>query len=100
MGDNFILLFLAFLWGTFLGLFYFGGLWLTLKTMLGKRRPGRRLVISAVARLALVLSGFWIILRRDPAIFFFTLAGFFLARIVLTRMLGHESKGPFHATNP
>lgn len=100
MGDNFILLFLAFLWGTVLGLFYFGGLWLTLKTVLGKRRPGRWLAISVVARLAVVLSGFWIILRQGPTAFFLTLAGFFLVRIVLTRRLGPERKGFYHATHP
>ncbi|BBO85812.1 ATP synthase subunit I [Desulfosarcina ovata] len=91
---------LAFLWGAFLGLLYFGGLWLTVKTALDKRRPGRWLAISAIVRLATVLSGFWIVLRMDPAAFFFTLAGFFLVRIALTRILGPESKGPHHATHP
>ena len=100
MDFNFISLVLAFLWGTFLGLFYFGGLWMTVKTVLGKRRPGRWLTISAVVRLTAVLYGFWIILRMDPATFFFTLAGFFLVRIVFTRTLGRESKGPYHATHP
>ncbi len=100
MGNHFILPVLAFLWGTLLGLFYFGGLWLTLKTMPGKRRPGRWLAISAVVRLATVLSGFWIILRMNPVTFFLTLAGFFLVRIVLTRRLGPRRKGPYHATHP
>ena len=37
---------LAFLWGVVLGLFYFGGLWMTLKTMPGKKWPKRRLAVS------------------------------------------------------
>ncbi len=100
MDVNVILIMLTFFWGILLGLFYFGGLWLTVKTVPGKRRPGRRLAISAVARLTTVLSGFWIILQKDPATFFFALAGFFLVRIVLTRTLGRESKGCLHATHP
>ncbi|BBO76329.1 hypothetical protein DSCW_37460 [Desulfosarcina widdelii] len=99
MDVNLTLFGLAFLWGAFLGLIYFGGLWLTLKTAPDKRRPVRWLAISFVARLTMAMSGFWIILRMNPAVFFCTLAGFFLVRIVLTRMLGRKIKGVGHAAH-
>jgi F1F0 ATPase subunit 2 len=91
------LLALAFLWGAFLGLFHFGGLWLTVKTAPGKRRPVRWLAGSFVIRLAAVLAGFGWSLRLNPTAFFCTLSGFFLLRIVLTRILGHEKWRPRHA---
>jgi len=99
MDVNLPFLGLAFLWGAFLGLIYFGGLWLTVKTAPDKRRPVRWLAISFVARMTVALAGFWIILRMNPAALFLALAGFFLVRIVLTRMLGRKSKGIGHAAH-
>lgn len=90
---------LAFLWGAFLGLVYFGGLWLTLKRALGKRRFRRWLAASFVSRLTAVLAGFWLVLRMDPVAFFFTLAGFFLVRIVLIRFFGRENGVSRHAAH-
>ena len=90
----------AFLcWGAFLGVFYFGGLWITLKTSLGKRRVSYRLAVSFIVRLTAVLAGFWWVMRMDLHLFFCTFAGFFMARIVLTRVLGRENEGPYHATH-
>ncbi|WP_319523259.1 ATP synthase subunit I [uncultured Desulfosarcina sp.] len=90
---------LAFLWGTFLGLIYFGGLWLTVKTAPGKQRPVRWLAASFLARIAVALAGFWVALRMNPAALFLALAGFFLVRIVLTRVLGRKRKGIGHAAH-
>ncbi|MCB2148079.1 MAG: ATP synthase subunit I [Deltaproteobacteria bacterium] len=88
------------LWGAFLGLFYFGGLWMTLKTTLGKPRPEYRLAASLIVRLAVALAGFWLVMRMELSLFFFTLAGFFLVRIVLTRVLGRGNGGRYHAAYP
>jgi len=99
MDVNVILRGLAFLWGAFLGLVYFGGLWLTLKRVLGKRRFRRWLAASFVIRQAAVLVGFWLVLRMDSVSFFCTLAGFLLVRLVLTRILGQENGDPRHATH-
>ena len=87
----------SFFGGTVLGFCYFGGLWITLKTTIGKRRAPYRLAVSFVVRLALVLAGFYWVMRLDLRLFFCTLAGFFLARIVLTRVLGREKGGACHA---
>jgi F1F0 ATPase subunit 2 len=96
---NVTFLILAFLWGAFLGLFYFGGLWLTLKTVFSKHRPQHWLAASFFARVAVALAGFWVLLRMDPVSFFCTLAGFFLVRIVLTRAIGHKNRGSRHAAH-
>jgi F1F0 ATPase subunit 2 len=68
---------LAFVWGGVLGLFYFGGLWFTLKRMHGKDKPKRWLAFSYMVRLAGALAGFWLVVQKDPAAFIFTLAAFF-----------------------
>jgi len=90
---------LAFLWGAFLGLLYFGGLWLTLKTVLGRMRPLQWLAASAVVRLTVALAGFWMALRSGPAPLLCTLVGFFLVRVVLTRRLDRHSGGHHHAAH-
>ena len=81
---------LAFLWGVILGLFYFGGLWVTLKMMSRKERPKRWLAFSYMVRLAGALAGFWVVVQKDPMAFIFTFMAFFVVRIILTRILGHK----------
>ena len=97
MSVDVILWGLAFLWGVFLGVFYFGGLWLTLKAMPRKSRPKRWLAVSYAVRLAGALAGFWLVVRDDPGAFLFTFLAFFLVRIILTRTLGHKSGEKHHA---
>lgn len=97
MSVDVILWGLAFLWGVALGLFYFGGLWLTLKAMPRKRQPKRWLAVSYAIRLAGALAGFWLVVRKDPGAFLFTFLAFFLVRIILTRTLGHKNGGKPHA---
>ncbi|WP_319404862.1 ATP synthase subunit I [uncultured Desulfosarcina sp.] len=90
---------MAFLWGGLLGFCYFGGLWLTLKKILEKRWPQRWLGVSLLVRLTVALTGFWAAVRTDAGAFFFTVGGFFLVRIVLTRMIESKSGGRHHAAH-
>lgn len=85
------------LWGVILGIFYYGGLWLTVQRVPGANKPGRLLFYSFVFRLTAVLAAFWFILRQDPAVLAATLLFFFLTRVVLTRLLGRPRKGGVHA---
>ena len=87
MRVDFTLWALAFLWGILLGSFYFGGLWLTVKALPLKKRPKRWLAVSYILRLAGALAGFWVVIYKGASAFFFTLAAFFLVRVVLTRIL-------------
>lgn len=90
---------IALLWGAGLGLLYFGGLWLTLKMVLARRRSKQWLAASFALRLAVILCGFWVVLRTDLTTFCFTVAGFFVVRSVLLRVLGRESGGRYHAAH-
>ncbi len=74
-------------WGSALGGFYFYGLWWSLGRISRVRRPRRWLAVGFAVRLGIALLGFWLVIRRDPTSFFFTLGAFFLARLVLTRLI-------------
>ena len=100
MSVNVTLWGLAFLWGAVLGLFYFGGLWLTLKMMHRKERPKRWLAFSYILRVAGALAGFWVVVQKDPGAFLFTFLAFFAVRIILTRVLGREGGETQHAAQP
>ncbi len=87
--DNGVLLLMALPWGLFLGVFYFGGLWLTLRR-LPKMTSGQGvwLFSSFLIRMVLLLAGMWIVVHVSPMAFFITLLSFFMVRSVLTRNLG------------
>lgn len=84
---------LGLVWGVAIGLFYFWGLWRTVVLVQGKPRPKLWLVLSFTIRTVVALAGFWVVIRKDLIAFFFALGGFFLMRVVLTRMLGRVEKG-------
>ena len=83
------LMFLAFFWGLLLAVFYFGGLWLTVRHL--PRRASRHgiwLFSSFFLRVLPVLAGMGIVLKLNPMAFFITLGSFFIVRPVLVRTLG------------
>ncbi len=76
---------LALLWGALVGLFYFGGLYWTLRRLSGKAAPRSFLGISYLVRTGVALLAFWLMLQRDVVGFLMTGVGFFLARFLVTR---------------
>ena len=97
MEVNSVLFGLSVIWGVLLGLSYFGGLWITLKYITRVSRPKSWLGISYVIRISIILVGFWGMVKIDPQAFTITFLTFFITRVVLTRTLGGESRGKFHA---
>ena len=91
---------LSFVWGALLGLFYFGGLWITLKYISRSKKPKSWLVMSFVIRISVILAGFWAVMRMDPVAFMLTFLAFLITRVILTRSLGRESQGEIHAHQP
>jgi F1F0 ATPase subunit 2 len=85
------------IWGVLLGLFYFGGLWMTLKYISRSKNPKSFMFLSFVVRVALVLVGFWVIVRLDRVAFILAFPAFLITRVILTRSLGRESRGEIHA---
>jgi len=78
----------AFAAGAALGAAYFLGLWYTVRRQASARWPAVWLLGSAVGRLALLLAGFYLVMAGSWERLLACLAGFVVARLVLTRRLG------------
>lgn len=87
MTNDFLCWGLATMAGGLCGGFYFYGLWWTLVGLWKRSSPKRWLAISYAVRMSVALLFFGLLIRKDVRFFFFALAGFFLMRMVLTRVL-------------
>ncbi len=73
--------------GVFLGLLFFGGLWLTIKYAVKARNAGPWFVLSMLLRTALVLAGFYLIAQGEFAAFLACLLGFILSRMMVIKKI-------------
>ena len=80
--------------GAVLGLFFFGGLWWTVKKGLASQRPALWFLGSLLLRSAVVICGFYFIGDGDWKRIAACLAGFVVARIIAFRLPGGESHAP------
>jgi F1F0 ATPase subunit 2 len=83
----FIALVLAWAAGMGLGLFYFGGLWLTLRQLPTCRWPAPLLLGSYVGRTGVVLVGFYLVMGGRGERVLACLVGFIMARFLLVSRL-------------
>jgi F1F0 ATPase subunit 2 len=83
--NQLIPLFLAFVAGIVVGLFYFGGLWLTVQRLPQTRRPAVLSLVSLFIRLGLTLAVFYLVMAGRWERLLACLAGFLLMRLVLVR---------------
>jgi F1F0 ATPase subunit 2 len=84
--DGLILL-AAFLAGMFLGFFYFGTLWLTVRRIMDSRFPAFLSLGSFFGRLTVTLCGFYLVMGGHWERLLASLIGFFLIRRLLIRRL-------------
>jgi len=90
--------------GTLLGVFFFGGLWWTVRRGLAAKRPALWFLGSLLLRTAIVLAGIYLVSGGRWDGLLACLAGFVVARFIVTRLAGppiqhHNSpvKEPAHA---
>ncbi len=86
---------IALFLGAVLSGIYFGALWLTLRRLTHSRRPAVLLTLSLLVRLALLLTGFYLILvggHWDRLLA--ALLGFITARTLLMRKLRPAANAP------
>ena len=88
--SNLLPLILALAAGIGLGVFYFGGLWLTVRRLPTAQRPALLSLLSFFARLGVVLSGFYLAMDGHWQRLLACLLGFLGARVILVRLLGPE----------
>lgn len=91
---NVFVLLAAFAAGLTLGAFYFIALWHTVRRLPAIQSPARLMLVSFVLRMAVVLSGFYMIMgaghwERLTA----ALLGFIVMRKILTYLLGPQKVG-------
>jgi F1F0 ATPase subunit 2 len=77
---------LAAVAGLALGLFYFGGLWLTVRRITCSTRPALLMLASFVVRLLVTLCGFYLVMDGRWERLLACLSGFLVTRFVLTRI--------------
>jgi len=67
--------------GTLLGLFFFGGLWWTVRRVVVSSNPALFLFVSLLLRVVLVVAGFYGVSHGEWRKLAASLAGFLLARL-------------------
>jgi len=94
----FLYLIAAFTAGTALGAVYFTALWHTVRQLASAKSPARLLLVSYVLRLAVVLTGFYLLMGDGhwERLVAATL-GFVIVRKILTYRLGPQgAAGAIH----
>ncbi len=74
--------------GLILGIIYFRGLWQTVVRLPDFKRPVWSVTWSFVARVGIVMTGFFFIMQGHLERLAVAMAGFLLARQILVRRLG------------
>ena len=82
----------ALFWGLFLGVFYFGGLWLTVRKLPVSRNPKTLWIASFMLRLIVLLSGLWLVLRQDMIAFGIAFISVMVARVVISKTVGRQKE--------
>lgn len=75
---------ITFIAGIILGLFYFGGLWITVRQLPTTIYPVRLFIVSFLGRIVVTMFGFYLIMDGQWQRILIGLGGFTLARIILT----------------
>jgi F1F0 ATPase subunit 2 len=79
-----------FIAGGLIGIFYFGGLWLTVKRIPTSDNPQLLLVCSFFLRMAAALAAFYVLLPWGWQALIAALLGLVISRQVLTRIKGRK----------
>lgn len=88
--NEFLVLTIPLIFGIVLGVFYFGGLWLTLRHFPGSPQPALIAIGSFLGRSIVCVFGFYLIAINGWEGLVLGLAGFILAKLALTHRLGHR----------
>lgn len=90
---SWLAIFFALSGGILLGTFYFGGLWLTVRSIPGARSPALLTMGSYMSRMLITLAGFYFLMGDRLESLLVCLVGFLLARYVLFKVLRPEKPG-------
>lgn len=80
MPEEILGLFICLMMGIGLGVFYFGGLWVTVKILPGAQSPALLALGSFFGRTAVVISGFYLVMDGRWERLVTSVLGFFIVR--------------------
>ena len=83
--NELLALILALVAGILLGTFFFGGLWYTIKKGVVSQQPVFWFFGSLIIRMGVTMTGFYVIARDHWERAVVCLAGFLIARAIITR---------------
>jgi F1F0 ATPase subunit 2 len=86
--DEILPLVFGFFLGVCLGVFFFGGLWLTTRRLQSCRQPALLTLGSFIGRSVICLLGFYLALGRGLTALLLSLMGFVLTKIIIVHCLG------------
>ena len=89
MNEHLLPLF-SFTFGIGLGVFFFGGLWLTMNRLAGSKSPILLTLGSFLFRSLICILGFYLLVETGLEALAFALGGFILTKIVLVGRLGRQ----------
>jgi len=88
--NEIIYMVLSLFCGLILGLFFFAGLWWTIKKSMISKHPALLVLSSMIIRICVVLIGFYYISLGNWKRILSCLAGFIIAKFILTRLTKSE----------
>jgi F1F0 ATPase subunit 2 len=84
--SEYLHLLLALLEGAFLGVFFFYGLWMTVRKLESSKQVALLFFVSMLLRTSIVMLGFYFILGDNWQHLVAGLIGFVIVRIIVTRI--------------
>lgn len=81
---------LMILAGIFIGLLYYGGLWLTVKRAVATKIPALWFGISFIFRTGIALAGFYFLSQGSRHHLLECIAGFIIGKFLVTRFTGSK----------
>ncbi len=78
----------AMVMGVLLGVMFFGGLWRTVRKGFSSKQPALWFLGSLLLRISITLAGFYFVSGNHWERLLVCLLGFFLARLIVTRLTG------------
>ena len=89
--------------GMAFGVFFFGGLWWTVRSSMASPRPGPLVFASMLVRLGITLAGFYVVADKQWQPLVACLIGFVTARFLIVRFLVpwlEQHARPYRSTAP
>ena len=88
---------LVFMAGLIMGVFFFGGLWLTVKNTLTSKTPALWVLGSFVLRMGITIFGFYYVASDNLQRLLICMLGFIMARFAIIRITKSIEKKQVHS---